>query len=212
MYTLKFMLVQNLGSLSWFSFSSTFISCHQRLTAVDSWWQLIWKKIEWNFHLHTKVYTYAKFQLSSLILIFINFYQLSSAINSWKQPIWQRFVWNIFIHTKVYTCVEFYLSRLIFIFISCWQLLSAVDSWWQLLRKKIKWNFDILLNCDVGAKFELCRLLEGPARECDAQADRQRHACQVIIMLTPALLGWWQGLSWAICFRLYCSSWVKLQL
>ena len=84
MYTLKLILVQKFSSLRLFSFSST-ISCHQLLTAVDSWWQLIWIKFDWNFYEHTKVDTFAKFQLSRLIFIFINCYQLLTAVDSWWQ-------------------------------------------------------------------------------------------------------------------------------
>ena len=42
--------------------------------------------------------------------------------------------------------------------------------------KKIKWGFHLLPKCDVCAKFELCRLLGGPARECDATPHRQTEA------------------------------------
>ena len=92
MYTLKLILVPNFSSLGWFSFSSTVISCHQLLTAVDSWWQLIWKKMYWNFFVHTKVDTSAKFQLSRLIFIFISCLsdfisccQLWTADDSWYE-------------------------------------------------------------------------------------------------------------------------------
>ena len=76
MYTLKLILLPNFSSLGWFSFSSTTVSCCQLLTAVDCWWQLIWKKNYWNFFVHTKVNTCAEFQLSRLIFIFISCQQL----------------------------------------------------------------------------------------------------------------------------------------
>ena len=49
---------------------------------VFSYWQLIWRKLDWNFYVHTKVDTCAKSQLSRLIFIFINCYQLLSATDS----------------------------------------------------------------------------------------------------------------------------------
>ena len=137
MYTLKLILVPNFSVLGWFSFLSTVISCHQLLTAVDSWWQLIRKKSDWNFYVHTKVDTCAEFQLSRLIFIFIRFQQLLMAVDSWWQLIWKKIYWNFYVHTKVDTWVEFQLCSLIFTFISCQQLLSAVYSWWRLLVKNL---------------------------------------------------------------------------
>ena len=131
MNTLKLILLPNFSSLGWFSFSSTVSSCYQLLTAVDSWWQPIWKKIDWNFYIHTKVNTCAKFQLSSLIFIFISCQQLLMAVDSWWQLMWKKIDWNFYVYNKVDTCAEFQLSRLIFIFISCQQLLSADDSWFE---------------------------------------------------------------------------------
>ena len=176
MYTLKLILVPNFSSLAWFSFSSAVNSCHQLLTAVDSWWQLIWIKFDWNIYEHTKTDTFVKFQLSRFILIFINCYQRLTAVNSWWQLIWKKFDWNFYVHTKIDTCAKFQLSRLFFIFISCQQLLSAVDSWWQLLRKKIKWYFHLPPKADTSAKFQLPRLHEGSARECDACTYVRTHA------------------------------------
>ena len=91
MYTLKLILVPNFSSLNWFSFSSTVISCHRLLSAVDSWWQQIWKKFDWNFYEHAKVDTCAEFQLSRIIFIFVSFWQLLSAVDNWwqlSQKIW----------------------------------------------------------------------------------------------------------------------------
>ena len=82
MYTLLVISLPNFSSLGWFLFSSAFDSCHQLLTAVDSWWQLIWIKFDRTFHLHSTSDIFAKFQLSRLIFNFINFYQLSSAVDS----------------------------------------------------------------------------------------------------------------------------------
>ena len=93
------------------------------------------------FHVHTKVDTCAKFQLSRLILIFISCYQLSSAVDSWWQLMWKNINWNFYVHTKVYTYAKFLLSRLILIFINFYQLLRAVDSWWQLIWKKNSFDF-----------------------------------------------------------------------
>ena len=125
MYTLKLILVLNFSSLAWFSFSSVVNSCHQLLTAIDNWWQLIWKKIYWNFHVHTKVDTCAKFQLSSLILIFISCQQLSSAVDSYWQLMTAAMIkinCNSHVHNKVDMCAKFQISRSIFIFISCYHL------------------------------------------------------------------------------------------
>ena len=91
MCMLKSIYVPNFSSLGWFSFSSTAISCWQLLTAVESWWQLIWKKLDWNFYVHTKVDTCAEFQLSRLIFIFVSFWQLLSAVDSWWQLSQQKF-------------------------------------------------------------------------------------------------------------------------
>ena len=81
-YTLELVLVPNFSSLAWFLFSLLVNSCCQLLTAFDSWWQLIWKKIYCNFYVHTKVGTCAEFQFSSLIFIFISCQQLLSAVDS----------------------------------------------------------------------------------------------------------------------------------
>ena len=117
MYTLKVTCVPNFISLGWFSFSSTVISCYQLLTTVDSWWQLIRKKIVWNFYVYTKVDTSAKFQLSRLIMIFINCYQPLSTVPSCWQPMTvdMKKKFTDYIHTKDYTCEKFQH----FIFINC---------------------------------------------------------------------------------------------
>ena len=55
----------------------------------------------------------------------------------------------------------------------------------------------------INTKSELCRLLGDWARECEGRTDAQTYARayartyarQVKIELTPALLGWCQGLS-----------------
>ena len=114
-YPLKLIPVSNFSSLGWFLFSSTVISWQQKnltgiflyalkfyfyqlLTAVDSWWQLLRKNIKWNFHVHSKVDIYSKFQHSRMILFFIKFYQLSSAFNSCWQLITvymkKKLYWN----------------------------------------------------------------------------------------------------------------------
>ena len=81
-YPLNVIFLPKLISLGWFLFSLTFISCHQLLTAVDSWWQLIWIKFDWNFHTHTIGDISAQFQLSRLIFILISFWQLLTADDS----------------------------------------------------------------------------------------------------------------------------------
>ena len=138
MYTLKVICMPNLCSLARLSFSSTFSSCHQLLTAVDSWWQLTWIKIKWNFYLQTKIYTCAKFQLSRLIFIFISCHQLLTAVGGWWQLIWKKSTEIFNAHTQLYTCAKFQFSRLIFIFINCYQLLTPDDSWYE---KKLTWIF-----------------------------------------------------------------------
>ena len=108
MYTQKLILVQNFSSLCLFLFSSTLISWHQLSSAVDSRWQLIWKKIDWNFHVHTKFDTYTK--LSSPGWLFINCYQLLSAVDSWWQLKGKKIDWNSYVHTIFDTCAKFQLS------------------------------------------------------------------------------------------------------
>ena len=67
------------------------------------------------------------------------------------------------------------------------------------VTKKFKWYFYLPPKANTWAKFQLSRLFEGPARECDGQTDEQTdgqtHVRQVNIVLTPALLGWCQGQS-----------------
>ena len=141
MYTLFVINLPNFSSIGWFLFSSTFISCHQLLTANDS----LYEKKYWNFFVHTKVDTCAEFQLSRLIFIFISC--LSAVISCWQQltadDSWyeKKNYWNFYVHTKVDTCVKFQLSRLIFILsavINCPQLLTADDSWCE---QKFDWIF-----------------------------------------------------------------------
>ena len=85
MCKLKFIFVPNFISLGWFSFSSNVLSCWQLLKTDDS----CYEKNLTNFHVHTKVDTFAKFHLSRLIFIFqllsavINCYRLLTANNSW---------------------------------------------------------------------------------------------------------------------------------
>ena len=109
MYTLKLILVPNFSSLTWFSFSSNVISCHQLLTAVDSLWQLIWKKIDWNLYVYTKVDTCAEFQLSSLIFIFISCQQLISDVDS---------CWQLMTSDMKKNSTAIFIYRLKFIFVS----------------------------------------------------------------------------------------------
>ena len=89
------------------------ISCQQLLTAVDSWWQLIRKKFDWNICVHTKVDTCAKFQLSGFIFIFISCQQLLSAVDSWWQLLQKKIQWDFYIPPKANTCAKFELCRLL---------------------------------------------------------------------------------------------------
>ena len=113
MYTLFVISLPNFSSLGWFLISSTFISCHQLLTAVDSWWQLIWIKFDWNFHVHSIGDIFAKFQLSRLIFIFISFWQLLSAVDSLWQLSWKKINWNFHLPPKCDIHAKFELSRLL---------------------------------------------------------------------------------------------------
>ena len=145
-YPLNVIFIPNLRSLGWFLFSSTFISCCQLLTAVDSWWQQIWIKFDWNSHVHSIGDFFAKFQLSRLIFFssaFDSCHQLLTAVNSWWQLIWITFDWNFHVHSIDDIFAKFQLSKLIFIFISLLKLLSAVDSCyhcWQLMTAVTKKN------------------------------------------------------------------------
>ena len=113
MYTLFVIYLPNFSSLGWFLISSTFISCHQLLTAVDSWWQLIWIKFDWNFHVHSIGDIFAKFQLSRLIFIFISFWQRLSAVDSWWQLSRKKINWNFHLPPKCDIHAKFELSRLL---------------------------------------------------------------------------------------------------
>ena len=83
---------------------------------------------------------------------------------------------------------------------------SAVNSCYQMLT--FFWELDSHIGPKVGlsAKFQLGWLIWGPATKCDVQTTRRTTRCttrhttglQVKIELNPALLGWCQGLSWAI--------------
>ena len=108
------------------------------------------------------------FSFSSTV---ISCHQLSSTVGSW----WQ--LTGIFVYTLKLILVQNISSIGWFSFLSavnsCWQLFTADDS----CHKKIKRIFIYPLKLKP-----------------DAQTDRR----QVNIVLTPALLGWCQGLSWAI--------------
>ena len=123
--------VPNFSSLSWFSFWSNILIHHQLSTAVDSWWQLIWKKITEIF-ICTLKFMCAKFQLSRLIFVFIKSCQLLSAVDSWYE---KKIDWNLYLHTKVYMSANFQLIG----WISFYQLLSGIDSFWQLLTADDSW-------------------------------------------------------------------------
>ena len=80
MYTLKLILLSNFSSLSWFSFSSTVISC----------WQLIWKKnwqeflcTHWSWYLCKISAPYLDFYFHQLLSSVINCWQLLIADDSW---------------------------------------------------------------------------------------------------------------------------------
>ena len=141
MYTLKLILVKNFSSLGCFFI---FIHCYKLSSAVDSCWQLMtanMKKIDWNFYIHTKVYTCAECQLSRLIFIFISCQQLLSAFNSWWQLMTADESWNdknltgLFIYTLKFILVPNFSSLGWFSFSSavnnCWQLLTADDCWYK---------------------------------------------------------------------------------
>ena len=180
-----------------------FINCYQLSLAVDSWYE---KKIAWNFYVHTIGDTCVNFHLSRLIFIFINCYQLSLAVNSCWQLItvyMKKKLTGIFMYTLKLILVPNLSSLGLFSFLpavnSCYQLLTADDT----VTKKFKRNFPLLPKCDVCAKFELCRLLGGPARECDRWTDvrTDRHMPgENRAKSPPPLLGWCQGLSWAKIF------------
>ena len=116
MYTLELKFVPNFGSLGWFSFSSTVISCWQLMT--DDM-----KKINWHFYVHTNINTCAKYQLSNLIFIFINCYQLSSAGDSG----WQLMTADIKIIQLEFLCThsikdeKYVLPKITLFSEICWQ-------------------------------------------------------------------------------------------
>ena len=148
MYILKLILVPNFSSLGWFSFSSTVISCHPLLTAVDSWKQLIWKKIYLNFMYTLKLILVQNF--SSL-----NCYQLLTVDDSW----YEKSSPGIIMYTLKLILVPNFSSLAWFSFSpvvnSCHELLTAVDSWWQMTWKKIDWNFYVHTKVDTCAKVQL---------------------------------------------------------
>ena len=124
MFTL--VLVLNFNSLAWFLFSSAVNSCYQILTAGESWYE----RFNWNYYVHMKVDTCAKFQLSKLIFLFTNCYQLLTAD--------MKKITIIFICTLKFIQMPNFSSLGLFSFssliISWYQLLTAVDSCWQLMR------------------------------------------------------------------------------
>ena len=128
-----------------------FINSFQLLTYIDSWWQVIWKKLIRIFWCTLKLKC-AKFQLSPLIFIFINCHQVLSAIdNCWQlmtanmikirlEFLCQHKSWYLLV-TNISSLGWFSFSST---FISCYQPLTAVDSWWQLMifdMKKILLEF-----------------------------------------------------------------------
>ena len=118
-----------------YQISALYVDFHfnyfQLLTAINSLWQLIWKKINWNFHVHTKVNLCAKFQLSRLIFIFINCYPLLSAVdNCWElMTADMKKMTGIFMHTLNFILMPNFSSLGFFLFlstvISCHRLLTA---------------------------------------------------------------------------------------
>ena len=139
MYTLKVILVPNFRSLGLFLFSSAVNSCYQLLTAVDSWWHLIWKKFDWNFYVNTKVGTWAEFQLSSLISIFISCQQLLSAVDSCWQLMtadMKKKLTEIFMYAQKLVLVPNFSSLAWFSFssvVNSWFLFSSgISCWWLL--------------------------------------------------------------------------------
>ena len=78
-HVLKMNCMPNFSSLGQLIFSRAENRCFQLLSAAESWWQMLWKKCQWNFYLCLEDDTSAKFQLSRLIFIFISCQQLSSS-------------------------------------------------------------------------------------------------------------------------------------
>ena len=78
MYTLLVISFPNFSSLGWFLFSSAFDSCHQLLTAVDSWWQLICKKL-------TRIFMYTLLVISLPNFSSLGWFLFSSSFNSCNQ-------------------------------------------------------------------------------------------------------------------------------
>ena len=153
----------NFSSLSWFSFSSTVISCHQLLTAVESWWQLIWKKKLTGIFMYTlkliPVPNFSSLGCFSFSSTFISCFQLLTADDSW----YDKNFTGIFIYTLKLLLVLNSSSPGWFSFsstvISCLQLLTSVQGWWQLTWKKIYWNFNALTKFNTCAKFQLSRFI-----------------------------------------------------
>ena len=126
-YTLKVICVPNFSPLGWFSFSSVVISFHQLSTAVDSWWQLSWKKLYWILIYTLKVICVPNFSL-------LGWFSFSSVVIScWHE----KKLNEIFIYTLRMICVQNFSPLGWFSFssvvISCCQLSAAVDSCWQLI-------------------------------------------------------------------------------
>ena len=103
MHTLKLICITNFSSLGLFSFSSTFISYHQLLTADDSWYG---KNFTWIFMYPLKLKHVPNF--SSL-----GWFSFSPAVDNW--PAVQNYFWELDSHigpkTRFYA--EFHIDWLI---------------------------------------------------------------------------------------------------
>ena len=106
-HVLKMNCMPNFSSLGQLIFSRAENRCFQLLSAAESWWQMLWKKCQWNFYLCLEDDTSAKFQLSRLIFIFISCQQLLKAFDSWWQLSQKKFEWNFHLPPKANTCAKF---------------------------------------------------------------------------------------------------------
>ena len=141
------------------------------------------------------MYTYAKFQLSNLILIFINFYQLSSAVDSW----YDKNLTGLFIYTLKFILVRNFSSLGWFSFSSavnsCYLLLTADDS---CHLKKLNGIYIYSLNVMSVPTLSCAGCLWARLESVTPNRRLTDDQLLVNIVLTPALLGCCQGLSWAI--------------
>ena len=150
------------------------------LSAVNSYWQLLTADDSRHKKNLNGIFIYPLKLIPVPNFSSLGWFSFLSAVNS----CWQLLTADDSCHKKILYGIFIYPLNLIPLpnfsslgWVSFLSAFKAVFSCWQMIQKT-KWGFHPISKFDICIKFELCRLLGGPAREYDRQTPPPPPQCE----------------------------------